>query len=141
MVWTPPASSHATAPWPPPPPGPAPATPGRSSRRPRPRGPSGDGGLHCSHGPSVAQPHDPVAPLLGSVGGAAHHHPGVAHPLGGDEVLVVAGVPDQRPARPIRLAEEVRHRRADEAPFAFGGAHTPDGRPRGLVSDAPRLLV
>ena len=34
---------------------------------------SGDGGLYQPHGPSVAQPHGPVAPLLGSVGGAAHH--------------------------------------------------------------------
>src|SRR4029450_1926681 len=46
---------------------------------------------------------------------------GVVHPLGGDEVLVVAGVADQRPAGPVRLAEVVGDGGADEAGLAGGG--------------------
>jgi len=46
---------------------------------------------------------------------------GVMHALGGDEVLVVAGIADQRPARPEGLAEVVRDCGADEARFAGGG--------------------
>ena len=38
----------------------------------------------------------------------------VADALGGDRVLVVPGVADERPARPVRLAEEVRDRAAGE---------------------------
>ena len=36
-------------------------------------------------------------------------------PLGGDEVLVVPGVTDERPTGSVRLAEEVRHRGSGEA--------------------------
>ena len=48
---------------------------------------------------------------------------GVVDALRGDEVLVVAGVADQRPAGAEGLAEVVRHRRADEALLALGRAH------------------
>src|SRR6266508_5881640 len=47
---------------------------------------------------------------------------GVVDPMARDEVFVVAGVPDKRPAWPVRLAEVVRHRGADEARLAGGGA-------------------
>ena len=47
---------------------------------------------------------------------------GVADPEARDRVLVVAGVADERPAGPVRLAEEARQvARADEARLARGG--------------------
>ena len=42
---------------------------------------------------------------------------GVGDALGGDRVLGVAGVPDQRPARPVRCPEPVRHSFAHDPGF------------------------
>ena len=47
---------------------------------------------------------------------------GVLHALGGDEVLVVSGVTDERPSRAERLAEVVGHRGPREARLALGAA-------------------
>src|SRR5262245_56628133 len=55
---------------------------------------------------------------------------GVGDPERGDEVLVVAGIPDQRPAGTERLPEEVLHGRTGEALFTPGGAD-----PRGEGGD------
>ena len=48
---------------------------------------------------------------------------GVGNALGGDRVLVVAGIADERPAGTVRLAEEIRHRRAGKRRLAFRAAH------------------
>src|SRR5262245_5905954 len=54
--------------------------------------------------------------------------PGIAErvgdPLSGDEVLVVARVANERPARTERLAKKIRHRRTDEAFLASRRADT-----------------
>ena len=47
---------------------------------------------------------EPGVDRLGEQLGVAER---VEHPLGGDRVLVVAGVADERPAGPVRPAEEV----------------------------------
>src|SRR6266542_3321642 len=49
---------------------------------------------------------------------------GVADALRGDRVLGVAGIADQRPAAPERLAEEVRHAATGEPLLAGRGADT-----------------